>query len=618
MAPPLHSFCQNSAQFNSTSGRFKAKEDGFYLISANVLIQHSGLSEINMNILLDGQSSNASLNTFQPKPSNSPSGAFVSTLTLAGTVRLTAEQNLSIFVEVQCKSVSSWKVLGNSSFSVVMVSRWESDYASGFLAKTDVIDNGQSNFNKVFNWKSVFSKTLMASKVSSVDIKSSGLYFIQSVLLLIDQFGNATFHSGVCIPQKTIAFNGITASKVSEGLKGKLVISAFGVLYLRKGQQIDLCTRSENTAEYYRVLNGSFFSMLRFLAPGQRPGLHQTFQHVRNASVSCERSVIKSVSTAGNQLAYINSNMFNPNPTLPCDKGDFMATLTGTYLISLVFTFKGNVSENVTACVGPRKCAECYVEVFSTLNQENSNTVGFAGLLDLKKSELISICLKSQDNNFSLTSATRSVQFLSELELNRTVKLRHRSLSFGSSGRHELREWKTASGETVQNISVVHNGLYILLTNMVFKVAFKGLVEVRLEAIGSAHQEVLTISSSAEAGSSLSFSVAVLVHLNASEAISVSVYSDSNSTFFGNNSTFFATLITDDNQHSCLSLRSKTSRYSGGEWWKGIEQWEVVDARCLSSNSEFTKGRFIADMTGVYFVAAVVMVRASSSLHQTR
>ena len=617
MAPPVHSFCQNSAQFNATSGRFKAKEDGFYLISANVLIQHSGLSKINMYISLNGQSSESPLNTFQPKLSNSPSGTFVSTLTLAGTVRLTAEQNLSILVDVQCKSVSSWKVLGNSSFSVVMVSGWESDYAAGFLAKTVQIDNGRWKFDKVYNWKSVFSKTLSVSISLSVEIKSSGLYFIQSVLILKDQDGNATFHSGVCIPRATIAFNGITASKVSEGLKGNFVISAFGVLYLRKGQKIDLCTSSENRGNY-RILSGSLFSMVRFLAPGQRPGLHQTFQRVRNASVSCERSVIRSVSTAGNQLAYINSHMFNPNPTLPCDKGDFTATLTGTYFISIVFTLQVNVSENVTACVGPRKCAECYVEVFSTLNQQNNNTVGFAGLLDLKKSELISICLKSQDISSSLVSATRSVQFLSELELNKTVKLRHRSLSFGLSGWHELLEWKTPSGETLQNISVVHSGLYVLSTNVVLKVAFEGLVGVRLEAFGSAHQEVLSISSSAEAGSSVSFSVAVLVRLNASEAISISVYSDSNSTFFGNNSTFFATMITDDNQHPCLSLRSKTSRYSGDKWWKGIEQWEVVDAQCLSSNSEFTKGRFIADMTGVYFAAAVVMVRASSSLHQTR
>ena len=571
-----------------------------------------------MNIVLDGQSSKAPLNTFQPKPSNSPSGAVVSTLTLAGAVRVIAEQYLSIFVEVQGQSVSSWKVLSNSSFSVVMVSRLESDYAAGFLAKTNFNYNGQSKFNKVYYWNSVFTKTLSASKSLSVDIKSSGLYFIQSVLILNDQFGNATFHSGVCIPRATIAFNGITASKVSEGLRGNFVISAFGVLYLQKGQKIDLCTRSENEGEYYQILSGSLFSMVRFLAPGQPPGLHQTFQHIRNASVSCERSVIRSVSTAGNQLAYINGNMFNPNPTLPCDKGDFTATLTGSYFISLVFTLQGNVSENVTACVGPRKCAECYVEVFSTLNQQNNNTVGFAGLLDLKKSELISICLKSQDNSFSLVSATRSVQFLSELELNKTVKLRHRSLSFGLSGWHELLEWKTPSGETLQNISVVYSGLYVLSTNVVLKVAFEGLVGVRLEGYRSAHQNVLSISSSAEAGSSVSFSVAVLVRLNASEAISVSVYSDSNSTFFGNNSTFFATMITDDNQHPCLSLRSKTSRYSGGKWWKGIEQWEVVDAQCLSSNSEFTKGRFIADVTGVYFAAAVVMVRTSSSLHQRR
>ena len=80
MGPPFHLFCQNSAQFNSTSGRFKAKEDGFYLISANVLIQRSGLSRINMNILLDGQSSKVPLNTFQPKLSNSPNGMLSSAL----------------------------------------------------------------------------------------------------------------------------------------------------------------------------------------------------------------------------------------------------------------------------------------------------------------------------------------------------------------------------------------------------------------------------------------------------------------------------------------------------------------------------------------------------------
>ena len=36
-------FLEDSSQFDSTSGRFKAGEDGLYLISAIVLIRHSAI-----------------------------------------------------------------------------------------------------------------------------------------------------------------------------------------------------------------------------------------------------------------------------------------------------------------------------------------------------------------------------------------------------------------------------------------------------------------------------------------------------------------------------------------------------------------------------------------------
>ena len=617
VVPTFNSIFQNSAQFNSTSGRFKAKEDGLYLVTGNILIRHSGSSEINMSVLLDGQSSKTAFKTFQPKPSNSPRSDFISTLTLVGTVRLIDEQYLSIFIEAQCQGSSSWKVLDNSSFSVVLVSRWESDYAAGFLANTTSFGNGQPpTFSKVHYWHAwMFSKDFEVTKFFPFEIKSSGLYFLQSVLILNDIDGNTTFHSGVCIDNE-IAFNGIMASKVSEGLKGEFVISAFGVLYLRKGQKVYLCTRSENNADFENR-QGSSFSMVRFLAPGQQPGLHLIMQHVHNTSVPCERSVISSVSTSGNQLTYVHSNVVNPNPTSPCDKGDLKATLTGTYFISLIFTVRGNVPENVTACAGPRKCAECYVEVSSTLRQYN-NTFGFVGLVDLKKDELISICLKSQDETFSLETATRSLHVLSELQPNRTVQLKHRSVSFSSSGWHKLPQWKTSNGKSVQNIYVVESGLYVLSVNMKLKVADEGLVGLKLKSMGSPNIDVSSILTSAEAGSSVSLAFAFLARLNASDAIDVSVYSSSDSLNTSSNSTFFFALITRDNQHPCLSLRSKISKYSAGEWWQGIEPWEDVDAQCVSPRSDSKEGRFVADVAGVYIVAAVVMVRTTSPLQQTR
>ena len=568
-----------------------------------------------MNVSLDGQNDNTALSTFQPRHSSSPGSFFVSTLTLAGTIRLTSEQYVSLFLDVQCLGGSSWKVLSNSSFSVVLVSLWDDDYAAGFLARTSVISNGGNTYTKVYFWKAVFSKNLEVSTFKSIYIKKSGLYFVQSVMILNDLNGNGVFHSGICASTNQILFNGFAASKVGEGLQGRLVISAFGVLFLQKGQKIDLCTRSEKESQNYQHLGDSFFSMARFLEPVQLPGLHQTFQNVYNVSSPHERSFAISFSTAGNQLAYVN--MFNPNPKSPREKGDFMTTLNGTYFFSISFTLTGNISANITACVGPEKCAKCYIEVVGTLNYLTS-TFGFVGLLDLEENELLSICLYSQETSFSLVSATLSVQYLYELGRIEIVQLKHPSISFGLPRWHRLIGWRNSSGEAIQSIYVKYSGLYFLSLNVLLKAPSKGLVGVRLQAKEALHQDILSIVSSAEADNSFSFNVAVLSRLNASQAMSISVYFDSNSLNIGNNSTFFAALITNSNRHPCMSLKSKTSQYLADQWWQAIEPWEDVDAQCLSLGSEFTKGWFVTHVTGVYFVAAVVMIRASGTLNQTR
>ena len=448
--PALDSFF-DSEQFNSTSGQFKAKEDGFYLTTANILIRHSGVSRISMTILLEGQPSKTVGRTFQPIPSNSPSGDFISTLTLVSAVRLVAYQYVSVLLETQCQNDSSWKVLANSSFSVVLVSRWESVYTAGFVAENEYSEFGGRGYNQMYYWfePNLFSKNLEKPRFEPVKIKSSGLYFLQSVMILKDRKGDMTFNSGVCIDSK-IAFNGITAFKVSEGQTGQFVVSAFGVLYLRKGQEVYPCVGSENNNIDYKKEKGSWFSMVRFLPLRQPPGLHQSLQNGHNTSSSCERSVIRSMSTGGGQLAYINNNIFNPNhSTLPCDKGDFTAPLNGTYLISVMFTLRGNVPENVTVCVGIRKCAECYIDVSNSVKRHN-HTFGFVGLVELEKDELISTCLKSKYETFSLVAATRSVQFLTAVELNRTVQLKHRSLGLNSSGWHKLVEWETRGGKSLE------------------------------------------------------------------------------------------------------------------------------------------------------------------------
>lgn len=189
-------FLRNS-RFDSATGRFKAKEDGLYLISAIMLTLHSGLSQIRMAFVADGQSINVT--TFQSNSLNSKSGAFVSTLTLSSTVHLYPNQKVSTFIDLLGQNSFSCKVLPNSSFSAVLVSRWESDYTAGFLATAIYDAFGRTGYKKVADWKSVpsVSKKYKITPSTSINIKNSGLYFLQSVLIIEDYEGDKAFDSGV-------------------------------------------------------------------------------------------------------------------------------------------------------------------------------------------------------------------------------------------------------------------------------------------------------------------------------------------------------------------------------------------------------------------------------------
>ena len=592
----------NDALWNSTSGRFNADEDGFYLVAANVLIRHSGSSKVAMNILLDdGQSQQIVLTTFHPPDSRG--GQYVNTLTIAGMTRLNAEQSISISIT----GGPSLEVLPNSSFSVVLISRWNSDYAAGFVAHTTT----RTLNGVVFFWRTTISKKLVKGEFSPVDITDSGLYFLQSVVL-VEVAREYTVFSGLKIDDKLVS-RGFTSSMRAPVINAPFVLGVFGVLYLRKGQKVSLVTGSVKTGDIFANEPGSRFSMARLLAPAQQPGLFQTLKHGQRNPLHRGEPVISYTSTAGDQLAYVQGKVFNPNTTSQ-GYGDFTTTLTGTYLISLTFTISGNVPGNFTACIGLRRCAECYVQVSSALSQHH-NTYGFVGLIDLTVHEQISICFKSNHTFFTLMSAKRSVHYLSELNVNRTFQLKHRSVAFSSSGWHELSEWKTNSGHSLQRVRVVVGGLYVLCANLELKAAVPGLVGVKFEATGLSNIELISTLASVKADSTESLSVSVVSRLNTSDVISVSQHSSSR---LLDNATFFAALLTNKNDSACLLLRSRKSVYDAGKWWQGIEQWEALDQVCLSPNSDASKGRFVADIAGVYFVTAVVTVRTTSILQDGR
>ncbi|XP_068682491.1 uncharacterized protein [Montipora foliosa] len=608
VAPQFQSPFENNAQWNPTSGRFKAKVDGLYLIAANILIRHSAPSKITMNALLDGQINKRVLTTFQPLKGTGAN--FVETLTIAGIARLITEERLSIFITADSQG-SLLKVLPNSSFSVVLISRLNSDYAAGVVAHTTT----QTFDGPLYHWNTTVTKNLFKTRFDPVVIMNSGLYFLQSVIVVKPNV-HKTIDSKVVVHSRNSDWsNSFPASLISASSGVPMVLSAFGVLYLRKGQKVSLFTGSNKP-----FINdvGSWFSMARFLAPASQPGLFQTIKDVQNNSFHCNQPVIKYASTAGDQLAYIQGNVFNPKASRQCCKGEFKTTSTGTYLVSLIFTISGKVPGNVTACIGPRKCAECYVQVSFALSH-HKKTYGLLALVAFAMHDLISVCLNSQVISASVTNAKRSMQYLSDVNFNKSVQFNHRSVSFNSSGWHELSEWKTSGGRLQSPAYVALGGLYILCTNLEMKIATAGIVGVKLKAKALSSEKFISTSSTVKANSTESISISVLAHLNASEVIAISLYTNSSSLATGDNSTFFAALLTTGNHHVCLVLRSYKTVYSAGKWWQSIQQWEAIrDQKCLSPISDANKGRFVANQAGVYFVTAVVMVKTTSAFHSSR
>ncbi|XP_022800058.1 uncharacterized protein LOC111337931 isoform X2 [Stylophora pistillata] len=610
--PASDSFFPNNARFDPASGKFKAEKDGLYLVSAVILIRHSGSSQIRMAIVEDEQSINVT--TFQSNSVNFNSGDHVSTLTLSSPARLSANQKVSIFIHLLGQNSFLCKVLPNSSFSAVLVSRWESNYAAGFLTTAFYDSEVRGGYNEIEDWKSVssVSKKYKIEPFTPIYIKSSGLYFVQIVFIVSDRKGYKDFESGICI-NGMIAYNGISASKVSAQKHEEFVISAFGVLFLRKKQKISPCIKSKNSLDFATKRN-SWFSIVRFLPRRQTPGFHQILEDGHNKKAIPGCSVTGFMSTGGGQLAYVNGDVYKSNPTSPNDERNFTAPVNGTYLISLLITLYGNITENVTACIGNQTSVGCLVEISDSW-RKTSYTFGFVGLLNLGKNEIISICLQTTDEASSLIGVTKSVEFRGGVST--TVQLKHNSKWLSSTGWQELSRWKTRGGQSVDKLYVTESGLYILSINLQLRAGEGHLLGVKLEARGLSNRSVLSVSANSERDAMMSYSAAVVARLNESETLTVSVYSDSQSLLVPN-TTMYAALVTKKDNHSCLTLRSKTSHYTSGTWWKAIGDWENFDANCTPSDSDFRKGIFVAELPGIYFLATTVLVKTSHSSNQTR
>ena len=601
-------------------------EDGLYLVSANILLSHPGSTSFTTKMVLDGRKTkNSPIHYFQQQPSGPPNGDSVNTLAVAGVMHLGPGQRVSIFIKPNV--AVSWSVLANSSFSVVMVACWQSANSAGLLALKYAAAAGLTGFGQIPYWTtvsskydSIFSKSLTITAAIRVRISHSGLYFAQTVLTVTDVAGNETYRGGLCVNKQLLA-NGVTASKKSEGSRGEVFsISAYGVLYLRKGDEVTVCTDS-SIGQRYSVRRGGGFSLVRFLPLAVAPGLHQHApaplrRDSRNSSSLGTWFVIRSWLTGGNRF-YINNDIFNPNPILSSSKGVFSAPLSGRYFISAMMVLKADAPTHVLTCVGPHNCTTCYLG-FSQVVRKGSDSVSFVGFADLGKDEAISICMNS---SVSYERASRSVQFLSSVDATNTTIVRtHERIDFSSSGWHKLEEWKSSDGlGTPGRISISHSGLYIVSSNLGLNAVERGVVGLRFEVTGpsSAH-EILAVLSSTGTDGVLSLSVAALARLASSEDVIVSAFTNSSSLSIPGNFTFIAALVSNATQSSCFSVRCRQSSYKSHGLWSPIAAWLEVDLRCVSPFSDATRGRFVADVAGVYFVAAVVVVQTFGSSLEER
>lgn len=462
---PRDSTDQSQVTWDSNFTRFTPSEDGIYLITANVIVSHSALSEFHAMIVADGKFDKFSGGqSFQSVP-DLPTSPWQFTLPVSSSLKLTTSQYVSIYVR-SLVSVS-YSIHGNSTLSIVLISTLMNPHRGGINAVAKFDTHYGTKFSMIKKWK--LSTADDSSKLYGVyneqmnfineylileeyiQIENSGLYFLEATVEVKAEQSIGPYALAMC-DKKTSQITAIYTTKLSDGQTGSYFgITMYGVLYLTRGQRIFTCLSGPN--EVFRIgRSGVYhigFSVVRIVPRDYIPGMRQVADSLTSSSP--DWIAVSDWTSGGMSSLYKRGAISTPGI-------EDMKISTGTFFISSSF-LTTNTSSTVEICVSSLNCDSCFLQATST-----NGGVSQAAVLRFQSQKNITTCKKRYSGTVS-----RSAQFLPRSTAKSTFYYRHDSLTLISNGEVPLTKWVSTDNQTQSDITVTVQGLYIVTINIVLK-----------------------------------------------------------------------------------------------------------------------------------------------------
>ena len=473
--------------FSKESGRFLAPSRGLYIVAVNIIVEDYGNSSMTVNLLKNGVESSATnpIKVRHPALSTSPANE-KTTYTITGTtvVKLNKEDYVSVFLSA---SEKRFTVLSNSTFSMALVCQLTDKFCAGalFMRKGDRSAKFHESFQYLYNFvkqdPAFFENVELPSSIPflKVKIKEPGLYFVGSSLNVGERndplnmsYKLATFlHDTHGNKDK---LKGMLVKKANSGKYSSITsLTASGVVFLRKNEEISLQISSfANLSSYYRVRE-STFAVVRITFPLWVSGLRQVsdepdMSQTKEAETG-QWQILNHWSTKGTSSGYVNGALLDSkgNSITPVTKGYYIATLS--------LTLKVSTSELFNLCLGTSICDRCFIEVTEYLPAGISNLFA-AEVVQLDEQTKLSVCLKSAGSTtFSIFKDTfRTLQYLQDTSSNNSVNIQKEEIFS-----------PTAANRIIHNWTATTDGLFFITISLVCKNTTSNISDIVLEVVGT-------------------------------------------------------------------------------------------------------------------------------------
>lgn len=545
---------QNGGGWSPPLGVYTVSVSGIYFVSSTIILTHTAVDayfEVNIGVNKRLPWTNGIQNSRWFYYSKKSRNLNTVTMTVSGLVQLV--RGNYVVVRMRSSTPFKWRIEAESGFSIFLVCPLTVFYGcDGFLSrKSDkrIKSPTANEWEKIGGWTTDSALTnglflrnqgsfMFEGLLGELVIQQNGIYFVSVNVRIQSNYQLFEIAMGVSPDNKDsveMMYNGLYATEKKTGkAKGEFTLQFSGALFLSRGQKYHINVRS-GSSNSFTVLDGSGFSIARLIYPIEESGFNAGIADVKIQESRKWGNIVK-WKTAGEKGLYIDGYNFDPQ------KGEFIAPLTGIYLVSVQMVlnlFERGKITRVKISVNDESSSYSGLEA-STIGPFTENvTLSLGGAMLLNEDTPVRVIIKSEIGSALkvMEGSHFSLRYISTFtEAIGSMADRYSNETFVTQGWHELVTWRTTGDggqfqvgsihQTNDRFEVAENGIYIIETNIEFLKAGK-VIKIGLGINSGKETAAIAVGSVGQSRNfPLSLHLAVLLSLWNNTYVSVHVYSE--------------------------------------------------------------------------------------------